>query len=86
MIIHAWKNLLLSYPGVLSENITGILTYGCQLGYVGPDQFLLSTNLNSAKLAPELKYPATTSRLTTSPRKPRAPYLSIYIFTTRPSS
>jgi hypothetical protein len=54
MVIHAWKNLLLSYPGVLGENITGILTYGCQLGYIGPGQFLLSTNLNSAKLAPEL--------------------------------
>jgi hypothetical protein len=50
----AWELLLQPYPGELSVLIQGILTYGCQIGYVGPEQFHISKNLRTARLAPDV--------------------------------
>ena len=56
-----WNNLLRHYPGDLGSTITGILTYGAQIGYRGKKQFCHSTNhhihepgIISAKLAEDL--------------------------------
>ena len=50
----AWEFLLQPYPGALSVLIQGILTYRCQIGYVGPEQFHISKNLHTARLAPNV--------------------------------
>lgn len=56
-----WSNLLRHYPGDLKSTITGILTYGVQIGYRGKKQFYHSSNhhihepeMISAKLAEDL--------------------------------
>ncbi|KAI3095133.1 hypothetical protein CBS147333_9859 [Penicillium roqueforti] len=56
-----WSNLLRYYPGDLRSTITGILTYGVQLGYRDKKQFYHSSNhhihepeMISAKLADDL--------------------------------
>lgn len=50
----AWEFLLQPYPGELRVLIQGMLTYGCQIGYVGPEQFHISKNLRTARLAPDV--------------------------------
>jgi hypothetical protein len=47
-ILPSWEALLSQYPGSLPVTLAGILKYGCQLGYNGPLQFILSQNLKSA--------------------------------------
>ena len=45
----AWKRLLASHPDNLyTHTIVQIIQYGARIGYTGPDQFILSTNLPSA--------------------------------------
>lgn len=50
----AWEILLQPCPGELSSLIKGMLTYGCLLGYEGPEQFHISRNLCTARFAPEI--------------------------------
>jgi len=45
----SWEALLSQYPGSLPVTLAGILKYGCQIGYNGPPQFILSQNLKSAQ-------------------------------------
>jgi hypothetical protein len=40
----SWSNLLRYYPGDLGPTLTGILTYGVQIGYRGTKQTRHSTN------------------------------------------
>ncbi|KAJ5343427.1 uncharacterized protein N7506_003251 [Penicillium brevicompactum] len=56
-----WSNLLRHYPGDLKSTITGIMTYGVQIGYRDKKQFYHSSNhhireleMISAKLAEDL--------------------------------
>jgi hypothetical protein len=44
--------LLAQYPGNLASTLTGILKYGCQIGYIGPLQHIISKNLKSSMLDP----------------------------------
>jgi hypothetical protein len=50
--IHSWETLLSQYPGPLPLTLAGILQYGCQIGYQGPQQLVLSKNLKSSMLHP----------------------------------
>jgi Reverse transcriptase (RNA-dependent DNA polymerase) len=52
--IPAWRHLLTDYPGNLPDWLVGILTSGCHLGDEGPPQFIVSDNLPSATLAPDI--------------------------------
>jgi hypothetical protein len=49
-ILPSWEALLSQYPGSLPVTLVGILKYGCQLGYKGPPQFILSQNLKLAHI------------------------------------
>jgi hypothetical protein len=49
-ILPSWEALLSQYPGSLPVILVGILKYGCQIGYNGPLQFILSQNLKSAQI------------------------------------
>jgi len=49
-ILPSWKALLSQYPGSLPVTLAGILKYGCQIGYNGPPQLILSQNLKSAHI------------------------------------
>ena len=53
-IIHSWESLLSKYPGHLPLTLAGILKYGCQIGYQGPLQLVLSKNLKSSILDPSI--------------------------------
>ena len=44
----AWAELLSSYPGSIRIHLPMILRFGAQLGYEGPNAFILSKNLASA--------------------------------------
>lgn len=44
----AWANLLTQYPGSLQIHLPMVLRFGAELGYEGPDAFILSDNLASA--------------------------------------
>ena len=45
----AWERLLASHPDkIYTRTIVQIIQYGARIGYTGPDQFILSTNLPSA--------------------------------------
>ena len=44
----AWAELLSSYPGSIQIHLPMILRFGAQLGYEGPNAFILSKNLASA--------------------------------------
>ena len=44
----AWANLLARYPGSLRIHLPMVLRFGAELGYEGPDAFILSDNLASA--------------------------------------
>lgn len=46
--------LLQDYPGDLPLQILGMLRYGCQIGYTGPPRHVISKNLASASLNPEV--------------------------------
>ena len=46
----AWKALLQPYPGDLGQIIDGIITYGCRLGFEGPQARIISQNLKTALL------------------------------------
>ena len=48
-ILPSWEALLSQYPGSLPVTLAGILKYGCQIGYNGPPQLILSQNLKSAQ-------------------------------------
>jgi hypothetical protein len=50
----AWARLLAQYPGDLPALIYGILTYGCSIGYQGPEVRIRSKNLETASLDPRL--------------------------------
>lgn len=52
-IRYAWVALLQHYPGPLPTYIDHILYFGTQIGYEGPDNYLISPNLKSALLAPD---------------------------------
>jgi hypothetical protein len=41
----AWTMLLQKYPGTLPSTLADILTYGCDVGYKGPETLIISTNL-----------------------------------------
>jgi hypothetical protein len=49
----AWKALLKGYPGLLPSQIDGMITYGCKLGYEGPLERIVATNLSTAQLDPK---------------------------------
>ncbi len=44
----AWADLLARYPGSLRIHLPIVLRFGAELGYEGPDAFILSDNLASA--------------------------------------
>lgn len=44
----AWTKLFNSYPGSIQIHLPIILSFGAQLGYEGPDAFILLKNLASA--------------------------------------
>jgi len=49
----AWMALLRPYSGSLPSLINGIITYGCKIGYSGPQTSRTSRNLPTAQLSPE---------------------------------
>lgn len=46
--LSAWAKLLKGFPGPLQIYLPMILRFGAQLGYEGPNAFILSKNLASA--------------------------------------
>ena len=55
LILAGWKKHLETYPdNVYKQAIFDIIRYGAKLGYTGPEQFILSPNLLSAKEAPDI--------------------------------
>ena len=49
----AWTTLLKKYPGTLPSTLADILTYGCDVGYEGPETLIISTNLQTTALSPD---------------------------------
>jgi hypothetical protein len=45
--------LLQKYPGTLPSTLADILTYGCDVGYKGPETLIISTNLQTTALSPD---------------------------------
>jgi hypothetical protein len=43
--------LLQKYPGTLPSTLVDILTYGCDVGYKGPETLIISTNLQTTALS-----------------------------------
>ena len=50
----AWTTLLLRYPGTLPATLADILTYGCDVGYEGPETLIISKNLQTTAFGPEV--------------------------------
>jgi hypothetical protein len=78
-ILPSWEALLLQYPGSLPVILAGILKYGCQIGYNGPPQLILSQNLKSAQLDPSTITDKLTSDLALRrvlSRTPSFPFIS----------
>ena len=53
-ILPAWGILLRHYPGPLYLLLLLVLQFGCLLGYTGPPTQILSNNLASALLDPQI--------------------------------
>lgn len=54
LIPSAWEHLLQQYPGDLPVHLLNILRFGAMLGYTGPETLILSPNLPTAALHPEV--------------------------------
>ena len=55
LILAGWKKHLETHPdNVYKQAIFDIIRYGAKIGYTGPEQFILSPNLLSAKEAPDI--------------------------------
>jgi hypothetical protein len=74
----AWATSLAHYPGDLKHILPHIIRNGADVGYSGPSQLILSRNLKSATLAPDI----ITSKLTADlelgrvvKAEPVAPYI-----------
>lgn len=53
--IEGWRKHLAGHPDTLyKQTIFDIIQYGAKIGYTGPDQFIFSKNLSSAKSAPDI--------------------------------
>jgi Reverse transcriptase (RNA-dependent DNA polymerase) len=50
----AWSTLLRQYPGDLPTHIAKVLKFGALIGYTGPEDLVLSKNLSSAAIHPEV--------------------------------
>jgi len=50
----AWGQLLDKYPGPLPQTLTGIIQFGALVGHAGPDRYIVSKNLKSARDAPDI--------------------------------
>ena len=53
-ILPAWGILLRHYPGPLYPLLLLVLQFGCLLGYTGPSTWIMSKNLASALLDPQI--------------------------------
>lgn len=53
--LKGWKKHLSAHPDTLyTQTILDIILYGAKIGYIGPDQLILSQNLSSANNAPDI--------------------------------
>ena len=71
--------MLSQYPGNLGHLLHDILTFGAQIGYTGPEAFILSKNLSTAVLAPsviENKLYADLQSKRVLPVNPSLPFIS----------